>query len=127
MSSTNGTTHDNGHSADVDIDTLYSFWPGLTPAPQPCPEAAFSITLRGTIGGHEALLTARGMTSEEFQRNLQSITGVLDPAPQPMVATASPGEDWCGLHNLKMKWNEGKDGKKGWYSHRYQGEWCKGK
>jgi hypothetical protein len=25
MSSTNGTTHDNGHSADVDIDTLYSF------------------------------------------------------------------------------------------------------
>jgi hypothetical protein len=48
------------HPTDEAIDSLYSFWPGTTPAPQPLPEAAFSLTLKGTLDGHEALLTARG-------------------------------------------------------------------
>lgn len=28
--------------------------------PAPLPEAAFSLTIKGTIGGHEAMLTVRG-------------------------------------------------------------------
>jgi hypothetical protein len=120
----------NGHSADVDIDTLYSWWPGATPAPQLCPEALFSLTLRGTLDGVETLLTVRGMSSEEFQANLRAVRGLLDPVigipitPQP---APSQGEGWCSTHGLQMKWNEGKEGRKGWWSHKTADGWCKGK
>jgi hypothetical protein len=67
-----GSDHDNGHAAAEMIDQVYSYWPGTTPAPQPCPEAVFSLTLKGKLDGQEALLTARGQTAEEFRRNLQS-------------------------------------------------------
>ena len=58
MSTSNGST--NGHATDEAIDVLYSFFPGATPAPQPCPEALFSLTLRGKLDGVETLLTAGG-------------------------------------------------------------------
>jgi hypothetical protein len=79
MTSTNGST--TGHSADVDIDTLYSYFPGAARAPRPCPEALFSVTLRGQLDGIETLLTVRGMTAEEFRLNLAQVRGLLD-APQ---------------------------------------------
>jgi hypothetical protein len=90
----------------------------------PCPESLFSLTLKGTIGGHEALLTARGQTAEEFRRNLQAITGLLDPVgtPQP----ASQGKDWCQKHGEAMKEQTGKDGRR-WHSHWTPEGWCKGK
>ena len=52
--------------------------PEPTPS-TPLPEVAFSITLKGTLDGVEALLTARGATAAEFTRNLQAIRGLLDP------------------------------------------------
>ena len=98
---------------------------GLTPAPQPCPEAVFSLTLKGTIGGHEALLTARGMTSAEFTRNLQSIKDVLDPVTAP-ASTPAPtqGQDatpQCPQHGVLRQ------GKRGWFCPRQlpDGSWCK--
>jgi hypothetical protein len=87
MSTSNGST--NGHSTDEAIDVLYSFFPGATPAPQPCPEALFSLTLRGTLDGVETLLTVRGMTSEEFKANLQQVRGLLDCSPAPTISTQS--------------------------------------
>ena len=75
-SSTNGVHH----PTDEAIDSLYSFWPGATPAPQPCPEALFSLTLRGKLDGQETLLTVRGMTAAEFQANLQAAGGRLSSA-----------------------------------------------
>jgi hypothetical protein len=121
---TNG--HQNGHASDEQIDTLYAFWPGIQPAPAPCPEAAFSLTLKGKLDGIETLLTVRGMTAEAFHRNLQQVRGLLDaPAPSPAVQPASPGQEWCSTHQCAMHRNE-KQGRV-WYSHRTADGFCKGK
>ena len=100
--------------------------PSQPPAPQPCPEALFSLMLKGHIDGHEALLTARGQSAAEFQRNLQAIRGLLDP-PQPAAPPASQGQGqgWCAVHNTAMQANE-KDGRR-WFSHRTAQGWCKGR
>jgi hypothetical protein len=82
MSTSNGSTHDNGHAADEMIDQVYSFWPGLAGAPQPLPEAAFSITLKGHLGGQEALLTAR--------------------RPQSLRPTWKPSRD-CSMRSLRRR------------------------
>jgi hypothetical protein len=128
MSTSNGTTHDNGHAADEMIDVLYSYFPGTTPAPHPCPEALFSCTLEGAIDGHRTLLTARGMTAAEFKANLQAIRGLLDqPQPAPTQGQGeAPIKDWCPVHQTRMYLNQ-KDGRS-WYSHRTaEGTFCKGK
>ena len=124
MSTSNGH---NGHSADMDIDTLYHFWPGLTPAPQPCPEALFSCTMEGCIDGHKTLLTARGQSAAEFKANLQAIRGLLDPMPQPPAKASSQGQgqDLCPLHHVPMQTNQ-KDGRT-WKSHKTADGWCKGR
>lgn len=136
MRTSNGTSH----ATDESIDSLYAWWPGATPAPAACPEATFSLTLKGHIDGHEALLTARGQTAAEFRANLAAIKGLLDPKPQaPAPAQLSPQqmnalamhrpvEGVCAIHQVQMHWNDGKDGRKGWWSHRTaEGQWCKGK
>lgn len=103
------------------------------PSPAACPEAMFSITLKGTMGGHDVLLTARGGTFEEFMTNVQRLQGLLDaPAPsQPARQPASQptAEGWCGKHGVQMRWNEPKPGNKGkpWWSHKVGDEFCKGR
>jgi SWIM zinc finger len=108
------------------------------------PEAAFSLTLKGTIDGQEALLTARGQTAAEFRANLAAIRGLLDakpqaPAPAQPASPLSPQQHnaaamhrpttgFCKVHNVTMHWNEGKEGRKGWFGHRTaDGQWCKGR
>ena len=144
--STNGSTNGVHHATDEAIDTLYAWMPGLSPAPQPCPEARFSLTLTGTLDGQEAVLTARGQTAAEFTANLEAIKGVLDPVPaQASSPQGQPSQNqltqaqhnaaaqhkrvsgFCKVHNVAMKWNEGKEGRKGWYSHRTDDGWCKGR
>jgi hypothetical protein len=125
MSTSNGH---NGHSADVDIDSLYAFWPAAMPAPQACPEATFSLTLKGTLGGIETLLTVRGMSSEAFQRNLASVKGLLDPPQAPVQASSKDGapiKDWCAKHQVRMQRHENAGGV--WYSHYADGRHCKGR
>jgi hypothetical protein len=127
---TNGTSAPTPDVGDYEegLDNLYSFWPGTTPAPAPCPEAVFSLTLKGKLDGQEALLTARGQTAEEFRRNLQSIRGLLDPPQAPTSPAASTAAGWCHVHQVQMQWNEGRNGGKGWWSHRVpDGSWCKGR
>ena len=81
------------HATDEAIDSLYAWWPGTTPTPQPCPEALFSLTVKGKLDGLETLLTVRGQTAEEFTRNLQAIRGILDqPQPAPQASTSSQGQ-----------------------------------
>jgi hypothetical protein len=128
----------NGHSPspstgasdyDADLDLLYAWMSAPTPAPQPCPEAAFSLTLKGTLDGVEALLTARGQTAAEFKANLEAIRWVLDQPTVPQTA-AAPTEEaggWCAVHDTAMKAHHGKDGRR-WFSHYLpEGGWCKGK
>jgi hypothetical protein len=120
---TNGVVHNQG---DLDVDQLYSFWPAPSPALAPCPEAAFSLTLKGQLDGVEALLTVRGQSGAEFRRNLEQVRGLLDaPASQPQPLSQDAG--WCAVHHVQMQENE-KDGRR-WFSHFDQGagRWCKGR
>jgi hypothetical protein len=110
------------HDTDAGIDSLYSYWPGTPPVPAPCPEALFSVTLKGTIGGHEALLTARGQTAAQFLVHVEALKGLLDPV-QPVLV--DQGEGWCTKHQVSMKHNA-KNGKQWWSHHTAEG-WCKGK
>jgi hypothetical protein len=49
------------------------------------------------------------------------------PLPQPVQAASQGQEGWCSIHQVAMRWNEGKEGRKGWHSHRVGETWCKGK
>jgi hypothetical protein len=114
----------------------------VPPTPAPLPEAAFSMTLKGTMGGVDAMITVRGMTADEFRRNLAAVKGLLDVPQSPAQASSTgqlsphqynalamhrPVTGVCKVHQVTMQWNEGKDGRKGWYSHRTpEGHWCKG-
>jgi hypothetical protein len=99
------------------------------PAPQPLPEAAFSLTLKGTLDGIEALFTVRGQTAAEFQANLAAVRGLLDTPQTPPAnqgASQGQGKGWCTKHGVQMKLTE-KNGKS-WWSHRTaDGSWCKGR
>ena len=132
--STNGT-HPTASSADEAIDLLYAWYPPQT-APAACPEAVFSLTLKGHIAGNEALLTCRGQTPAQFKANLEAIRGLLDPVSTPPRST--PGETgkptqgpaselhWCRAHQVQMTENV-KDHRR-WWSHRLlEGGFCKGK
>jgi len=112
------------------------------PVAPACPEAAFSITLKGTLGGHEVLLTARGQTWDEFTTNVARLKGLLDaappaptsPVPPQSLPLAGPGvaagpptpEGWCLIHQTQMTRQSNQRGS--WWSHtRPDGGWCKGK
>jgi hypothetical protein len=95
------------------------------PVPLPLPEAAFSLTLKGTLDGVEALLTARGQTAAEFQRNLAAIRGLLDAKPQPPAQASSPAPDatpQCPQHGALKPSTKGQ----GWYCPQKtaEGTWC---
>jgi hypothetical protein len=69
-------------------------------------EAAFSITLRGFMGGHDAMLTARGATWEEFSTNVARLKGLLDAGPgrQPGEEDAPvEGPRVCPRHGITLK------------------------
>jgi len=111
--------------------------------PEPLPEAAFSLTLKGLIGGNDALLTVRGRSLAEFQANVSAVRGMLDapaaPAPAPVPQTygarqaakalgpvpAETPEGWCPVHQVQMLKQSNQRGS--WFSHKTLDGWCKGK
>jgi hypothetical protein len=114
-----------------------------TVASEPLYEARSSANVRLTIGGREVQLTLR---DHDEARLLVRLEEVLQryPAPPPAASPARPQalspqqqnaaamhrpvSGFCAVHNVAMQWNEGKDGRKGWHSHRTpEGQWCKGK
>jgi len=134
MSTSNGVHH----TTDEQIDTLYAWWPGMPPAPQPCPEAIFSCTLRGKLDGIETLLTVRGMTAEEFRQNLQQVRGLLDAKPQapvpvpwnpkgpqasppPASAEPEPEKRYCPRHGVPMEHRRSKKTGKPYWCHTAAG------
>jgi len=115
------------NATDEAIDQLYSWFSPPPPTPASCPEAAFSLTLKGTLDGVEALMTVRGQSAAEFQANLQAIRGLLDaPQPAPAARVSSQDKGWCAKHAVQRRQTT-KQGRS-WYSHRLaDGTWCKGK
>jgi hypothetical protein len=119
------------------IDDLYGPSDPAGPAwaaPEPLPEAAFSLTIKGTIGGHEAMLTVRGQTAQTFAANVAAVRGMLDapaavaqpaaPATTPAAPTESPA-GWCPVHGVQMKHQTNQRGS--WFSHKVGDTWCRGK
>ena len=112
--------------------------PPLLP-PSVCPEAMFSVCLRGTMRGWDTQLTVRGQTQAEFLANFQAVQDMLDraagvhearagapPEAQSSTATAPTPDGWCLKHGTQMKLQQGKDGSQ-WWSHKIGDTWCKGK
>ena len=98
-------------------------------APTALPEAPASATVRLTIAGHpDVLFTLRDSDETKLLVRLQTLLEQF-PVPAPVPSQSQErGKDWCTVHQVPMKWNEGKNGRKGWHSHRLaDGTWCKGK
>ncbi len=94
------------------------------PASRACAEAAFSLTLKGTMGGHDALLTARGNSFEEFAANVQRLQGLLDgPASAPPAAAPTRA---CPVHPEELLTQQ-RNAKGAWWSHPTADGWCRGK
>ena len=110
---------------------------------QPTPpghEAPASCNVSVMIGDHKVQVTLR---DSDEQRMLARLAVVLQqyplpqaqPAPsQPLTAQQHNGaamqrpvSGFCAVHNVAMQWNEGRAGRKGWYSHRTDEGWCKGR
>ena len=88
------------------------------------PEAPVSITLKASVYGFETLVTLRGTDFASVQAQVEHAAQWL----KAQAPTPSQGQEgWCRLHSVQMKWNAGKNGGKGWYSHRTDQSWCKGK
>jgi hypothetical protein len=143
MNTTNGQHH--ATDADTEIDLLYAWhkppqaqptptpagfdngmagWPSDLAPTQVLPEAAFSLTLKGTLDGHDAMITIRGMSPAEFQRNLASVRGILDTAPSHAPATPilPPGDlPTCPEHGNFLR-----KGRRGFFCPQKVGEgYCK--
>jgi hypothetical protein len=96
----------------------------VSDTPQGLGEAPASANVRVTIAGREVQVTLRD-TSEE--RLLVRLQAVLEHFPVPEVprAPASRPEGFCSLHNVPMR-QTNKNGRT-WWSHRVNGQWCKGR
>jgi hypothetical protein len=98
--------------------------PVVVDAPQPRGEAPASVNVRLTIDGRDCQLTLR---DADEGRLLERLAAVLAQYPAPHPPPPAQGKEWCGKHNVQMRWNEGKHGEQGWFSHRTtNGVWCKG-
>jgi hypothetical protein len=104
------------------------------PAPVPVPkpteplyEAPASVNVRLQIGGREVQWTLRDTSEERLALRLEAL---LARYPQPQSQAETPvhqGEGWCVKHQVGMKLNEGRNGRKPWWSHRTDEGWCQGR
>jgi hypothetical protein len=97
-------------------------------AAQLLPEAPVSCNVHLTIAGRQVQLTLRGTSEDDVLARLETVLQRY-PLPQtPAAPRQEPHEGLCPVHHVPMRWNDGEDGRKGWYSHRLpEGQWCKGK
>ena len=129
---------------DTDHESLPAdYWPPeeavAVPAPvlvAPLPEAPCSVNCHVTIAGRQVQVTLRGTSEDEVLTRLERVltryplpqapAQPLSPQQQGAAAMGRPTTGFCARHSVNMKWNEGKEGRKGWFSHRTEDGWCKG-
>jgi hypothetical protein len=92
----------------------------------PLPEAPASCNVYVQISGHKVQVTLRDTDEHRMLERLQILLAQY-PMPEPPVRASSPAEGWCSLHNVSMRWNGGKEGRKGWHSHKTADGWCQGR
>ena len=100
---------------------------GTTDTPA-LPEAPASCNVYLTISGHKVQVTLRDGDEQRMLARLQTLLDKYPPpAPQAPSQPQGQGKEWCSKHQTTMHWNEGKEGRKGWHSHRTDDGWCKGR
>jgi hypothetical protein len=102
-----------------------------------CPEAQFSLCLKGRIQGQDAQLTIRAQSAQAFAANVAAVRGLFDTptapptplAPPSPAAAAAPEPEptpVCPIHHVTMTRQSNERG--WWLSHPTDdGGWCKGK
>jgi len=101
------------------------------------PEAPASVNVRLTLHGREVQLTLRDHDEGRLLVRLEEVLQryplpqsqpQLSPQQHNAAAMHRPVTGFCQVHNVPMRWNEGKEGRKGWYSHKTEdGQWCQGR
>jgi hypothetical protein len=116
----------NGHSTafDAEVDVLYAWMPPAPPHTA-CPEAVFSLTMKGCVDGHETLLTVRGQSPAQFKANLAAVRGLLDQpqsGPTPSTGELPPCPFGHGFLRKSTK-------REGYYCPKknQDGTYCKGR
>jgi hypothetical protein len=95
---------------------------------QPLYEAAASVNVRVQVSGHEVQWTLRDHDEARLAARLEALLQRYPLPPPAPAPTQGQGEGLCSVHGVQMKWNEGKEGRKGWYSHRLaSGDYCNGR
>jgi hypothetical protein len=95
------------------------------------PEAPASVNVRIQIDGREVQWTLRdtdeGRLAERLTALLARYPQPQAPAQPPASQRQEPREGYCAIHQVQMRWNEGTDGRKGWWSHMTADGWCQGR
>jgi hypothetical protein len=80
------------------------------------------------VSGHEVQWTLRDHDEARLAARLEALLQRYPLPPPAPAPTQGQGEGLCSVHGVQMKWNEGKEGRKGWYSHRLaSGDYCNGR
>jgi hypothetical protein len=98
------------------------------PAP-PLARAGMRLEAQVVMDGRSVKVAVWGPDDADVHARLQAVLAQY-PLPQPTAPSAASegqGKDWCAKHQVTMRWNAGKDGKRGWYSHKTAEGWCKGR
>jgi hypothetical protein len=98
--------------------------PAPSAAAHTLPEAAFSLCLKGRLGGQDAQLTIRGATYAEFAANVQAVRALLDAPSAPAQATPAQGAPACPTHG-PMKPSSKAPGTFYCTKKNYDGSYCK--
>jgi hypothetical protein len=118
MSQTNGTRYD-----------LYHPVAAATATAPPLPEAPASVNVHLMISGRQVQLTLRDTDEGRLLARLQTVLAQypLDNGTNtcPVNAPRTAQEGWCVKHGVQMQ-PQSKEGRS-WWSHRQDGQWCKGK
>jgi hypothetical protein len=98
------------------------------PAAPALGEAPCSVNVHVPLHGRDVLVTLRGMDEGEVLTRLEAVLAQYPVAQPPTAPEQAHGEGFCHIHGTQMRFNPGKNGRPGWFSHKGPNdEWCKGK
>jgi len=99
-------------------------------AAAPLPEAPASVNVRLLIDGRDCQLTLRDTDESRLLARLQTVLAQYPAETSPPKAPTGDQptpEGWCVRHGVQMRFFPAKGGGKGWWSHKVDEGWCKGK
>jgi hypothetical protein len=112
------------------VRRTYELLPQSTPVeteatPPALPEAPASVNVRLQIAGRDVQWTLRDQDEARLAVRLDALLARYPVVQAPQASSQGQGKDWCQRHQVPMQQTT-KDGRS-WWSHRHEGQWCKGK